>query len=202
MATKIIAMSCSRPSIMADLSIKMDYLPFIDDESGLKEYINGIESEIQQELRKNRDQIHPEAQDMRLKQIRSYPVYSVHCETSYDGERLLQEYRGSIPRIELERYTTEDQDNVDILCVIDSYLRHQELVLARLMPKTLLNQWAVNNDFLSASSATLKKVIQDQETNIYQLNHYRRNLQLQNASVFAGLEDQWKKTLIERLGIE
>lgn len=183
------------------MGIEMDYLPFIDDELALEEYGNAVERAIQEELRNNGEEIHPEARAMRLKQIRSYPVDSLHCETSYDGERLLQEYKQSFPRIDLERYTTDDQD-VDILCVIDGYLRHQELVLARLMPQTLLNQWAVNNDFLSASSATLQKVIEDQETNIYHLNTYRRNLQLQNAPVFAGLKEQWKRSLIERLDVE
>ncbi|QLL31306.1 hypothetical protein HG536_0B01690 [Torulaspora globosa] len=187
---------------MRDLGIEMDYLPFIDDESALEEYEDAVEKSIQEELRKNGEEIHPEARDMKLEELRAYPVHSLYCETSYDGDRLLQQYKRSIPRIDMERYSTDSRGDVDILCVIDSYLRHQELVLERLMPQTLLNQWAINNDFLAASSATLQKVIDDQETNIYNLNSYRKNVQLQNARVFAALEEQWKKSLIDTLNVE
>lgn len=181
-------------------TIKMDYLPFIDDESSLGKYGDAIERSIAEELRDKRQKIHPEAQAITPGELRANPIHSLYCETPYDDKRLLEEYQRSVARIDLAKYNV-DRD-VDTLCVIDSYLRHQELVLQRLLPQSLLNQWAINNDFLNTSSETLQKVISDQETNIQNLNNYRKNVQLQNEPMFSNLADQWKESLVHRLNVE
>lgn len=176
----------------------MDYLPFIDDLTGLDQYEDAVERAIVGELRDKTQQAHPEALSVTATDLRDYPIHSLDCATSNNEEELLALYRRSFPRVDLDRYTTQS-DDIDTLCVMDSYLRHQELILQRLMPKTLLNQWAINNDFLNASSDVLEKVIKDQENNIHDLNMYRKRLQLQNKPHFTDLTNEWKRNLVDRL---
>lgn len=164
----------------------MDYLPFIDDDSNNERYRDEVENMIEKELRPESG-LHPEAAKMKI-QLRENPLDNIS----------LKEYRDQVPRIDITRYAVNDNTNPETLCVIDSYLRHQELTL-QLLPQTLVNQWAINNDYLNASEESLQQIITNQENQIQTLNQYRANMQTQTKPIFSDLEQRWKDSLINRL---
>ena len=165
---------------------RMDYLPFIDDDSNNERYRDEVENMIEKELRPESG-LHPEAAKMKI-QLRENPLDNIS----------LKEYRDQVPRIDITRYAVNDNTNPETLCVIDSYLRHQELTL-QLLPQTLVNQWAINNDYLNASEESLQQIITNQENQIQTLNQYRANMQTQTKPIFSDLEQRWKDSLINRL---
>lgn len=164
----------------------MDYLPFIDDDSNNERYRDEVENMIEKELRPESG-LHPEAAKLKI-QLRENPLDNIS----------LKEYRDQVPRIDITRYAVNDNTNPETLCVIDSYLRHQELTL-QLLPQTLVNQWAINNDYLNASEESLQQIITNQENQIQTLNQYRANMQTQRKPIFSDLEQRWKDSLINRL---
>lgn len=164
----------------------MDYLPFIDDDSNNERYRDEVENMIEKELRPESG-LHPEAAKLKI-QLRENPLDNIS----------LKEYRDQVPRIDITRYAVNDNTNPETLCVIDSYLRHQELTL-QLLPQTLVNQWAINNDYLNASEESLQQIITNQENQIQTLNQYRANMQTQTKPIFSDLEQRWKDSLINRL---
>lgn len=164
----------------------MDYLPFIDDDSNNERYRDEVENMIEEELRPESG-LHPEAAKLKI-QLRENPLDNIS----------LKEYRDQVPRIDITRYAVNDNTNPETLCVIDSYLRHQELTL-QLLPQTLVNQWAINNDYLNASEESLQQIITNQENQIQTLNQYRANMQTQTKPIFSDLEQRWKDSLINRL---
>lgn len=168
------------------MATRMDYLPFIDDNSNYERYSDEIENLIEKELRLESD-LHPEAAKLKIR-LRENPLDDIS----------LKEYRDQVPRIDITRYAVNDSTNPETLCVIDSYLRHQELTL-QLLPQTLVNQWAINNDYLNASEESLQQVITNQEKQIHTLNQYRANMQTQTKPIFNDLEQRWKDSLINRL---
>lgn len=168
------------------MATRMDYLPFIDDDSNDERYKDEIENLIKKELRPESD-LHPEAAKLKI-QLRENPLDNIS----------LKEYQDQVPRIDITRYAVNDNTNLETLCVIDSYLRHQELTL-QLLPQTLVNQWAINNDYLNASEESLQHVITNQEKQIHTLNQYRANMQTQTKPTFSDLEQRWKDSLINRL---
>ncbi|CCE91441.1 Snt309p TDEL_0C05520 [Torulaspora delbrueckii] len=165
---------------------RMDYLPFIDDDSNNERYRDEVENMIEKELRPESG-LHPEAAKLKI-QLRENPLDNIS----------LKEYRDQVPRIDITRYAVNDNTNPETLCVIDSYLRHQELTL-QLLPQTLVNQWAINNDYLNASEESLQQIITNQENQIQTLNQYRANMQTQTKPIFSDLEQRWKDSLINRL---
>lgn len=165
---------------------RMDYLPFIDDDSNNERYRDEVENMIEKELRPESG-LHPEAAKMKI-QLRENPLDNIS----------LKEYRDQVPRIDITRYAVNDNTNPETLCVIDSYLRHQELTL-QLLPQTLVNQWAINDDYLNASEESLQQIITNQENQIQTLNQYRANMQTQTKPIFSDLEQRWKDSLINRL---
>lgn len=164
----------------------MDYLPFIDDDSNNERYRDEVENMIEKQLRPESG-LHPEAAKLKI-QLRENPLDNIS----------LKEYRDQVPRIDITRYAVNDNTNPETLCVIDSYLRHQELTL-QLLPQTLVNQWAINNDYLNASEESLQQIITNQENQIQTLNQYRANMQTQTKPIFSDLEQRWKDSLINRL---
>lgn len=165
---------------------RMDYLPFIDDDSNNERYRDEVENMIEKQLRPESG-LHPEAAKLKI-QLRENPLDNIS----------LKEYRDQVPRIDITRYAVNDNTNPETLCVIDSYLRHQELTL-QLLPQTLVNQWAINNDYLNASEESLQQIITNQENQIQTLNQYRANMQTQTKPIFSDLEQRWKDSLINRL---
>lgn len=161
----------------------MDYLPFIDDDESGKRFKDTVESLITKELRPEND-IHPEVATLQI-HLRKNPLEDVPSE--------------ELPRIDLTRYAVNDGTDTETLCTIDSYLRHQELTLQKLLPETLLNQWAINNDYLTASEEALQRTITNQEDQIQSLNQYRARMQSRDAPAFKRYEQEWKAALIKRL---
>lgn len=176
----------------------MDYLPFIDDDPVQGTYSNEIEALIEQELRPGAD-LHPQTASVRMTQLRDNPLDSIYREKPLEDSALLSEYRKRLPRVDLARYAVSDSTDSDTLCVIDSYLRHQELTLQVLLPQTLVNQWAINNDYMGASDEVLQEVIAKQEKEIHTLNLYRAKMQTDNGPAFHRYEQEWKRGLISRL---
>lgn len=77
--------------------------------------------------------------------------------------------------IDLEKYSIVkfDQMGVDELGIIDSYMRYQELTLQELIPKTIINQWAINNDALTGQLDIVKQLELKEVNQLNQLNKYR-----------------------------
>ena len=73
--------------------------------------------------------------------------------------------------IDMNRYDT-DTSNVSLLQSMNSYLDHQ-LILLRdngNLNKTIINQWAVNNEFMENNVYMIQDTIDIQETHLKQLN--------------------------------
>lgn len=201
----------------------MDYLPFIDDALEEFEFEPLVGELLQEELRKQvpegTDALHPEVRkllsEVSIGELRFdtnlYEIYknfddqdtnSVKRKRPSDDDIILREYKNKYPRIDIARYTLINQEDIDLLAITDSYLRYQILTLEKLLPRTLLNQWAINNDFLATSDKVLDKVIENQENQIRDLSQYRKTIQLQNQPIFNQYAQEWKDKLINNMNVE
>ncbi|QLG70228.1 hypothetical protein HG535_0A01660 [Zygotorulaspora mrakii] len=201
----------------------MDYLPFIDEPQIDDTHLEKVETRMKLELERimANDQIHPEV--LRLlesqphKQSRFdeelYELYNSGSENvevngsarkrPYNEELLLEEHKKKNARVRMDIYDLDNpQCNVERLAIIDNYLKHQELILREALPKTLLNQWAINNHYLSNRSEQLQQVIDLQSKHIQELNAYRKNVQLQNEPVFERDVQNWRNKLIRNLNVQ
>ncbi|CCC67700.1 hypothetical protein NCAS_0A11420 [Naumovozyma castellii] len=199
----------------------MDYLPFIDkstDES-LFTYMKEVERQIDQELVRNKkknntkqDGLHPTT----LELIRSW---NIPKETRFDNlsfkeylkdskkdsvgrdkeERILKKYRARNPGIDPSRYSISKPKDPEILAISSSYLRHQHIILKSCLPKTIVNQWAINNDFVANNNERLQQVLNTQEKQIDDLTKYRKSVQEQSERTFKKINKQWKDNLVKNL---
>ncbi|AQZ10556.1 SNT309 (YPR101W) [Zygosaccharomyces parabailii] len=156
------------------------------------------------------DGLHPEVQALLRKflpeECRFDSLYEVYHD--YDSgqgwkrkrkeveEATLEEYKKKHPRIGLARYSTESR-NAEILGTVNSYLNHQYLVLRKCMPETILNQWAINNDYIEKTTETLQDRVELEKTQLKNLDRYRESVQAKNKPEFARLKSEWKQQLIK-----
>lgn len=199
----------------------MDYLPFVDESLKDSNFQEEIEEQIKRELRRNspNDVLHPEVVRLLKSSTRAANKFDDSLYEYYhsiDGERqvgtskrardeelALQEHRKKNPRIEIGRYGLDvNQDNAERLAIIDNYLLHQELVLKGPLSKTMLNQWAINNDYLNGASKQLEQVIDGERKSIQDLNHYRQARQLESKVIFESGTQRWKDKLINNLNVQ
>lgn len=201
----------------------MDYLPYIDDAREESEFEPLVGELLQEELRKQVPEgtngLHPEVTKL-LSEVsigefrfdtKLYEIYknfddqdtsSLKRKKPSDDDIILREHKNKYPRIDIARYTLINQEDVDLLAITDSYLRYQILTLEKLLPRTLLNQWAINNDFLATSDKVLDRVIENQENQIRDLSQYRKTIQLQNQPIFNQYAQEWKDKLINNINVE
>lgn len=73
--------------------------------------------------------------------------------------------------IDMNRYDT-DSVNVSLLQSMNSYLDHQIVLLKENgnLNKTIINQWAINNDFMESNLSMIQDAISTRETHLKQLN--------------------------------
>lgn len=73
--------------------------------------------------------------------------------------------------IDMNRYDTESL-NVSLLQSMNSYLDHQIVLLRENgnLNRTIINQWAVNNEFMENNLYMVQNAINIQETHLKQLN--------------------------------
>lgn len=201
---------------------KMDYLPYIDDDLEDSEFEPLVGKLLQEELRKQLPEetvsLHPEVTQLlngvsigqfrfdkdlyeNYKNFNDQNIDSLKRKRPSDDDMILREYKTKYPRIDISRYTLINQEDTTVLAIMDSYLRYQLLSLERLLPRTLLNQWAINNDFLATSDKVLDSIIETQENQIRDLNQYRKTIQLQNQPIFDQYAQQWRNKLINNINV-
>ncbi|SJM87563.1 uncharacterized protein ZBIST_3752 [Zygosaccharomyces bailii] len=189
----------------------MDFSPNLDEVINL-DYGEIVENLVddQREAIEVPDGLHPEVQALLRKfmpnECRFGSLYEVYRD--YDSgqgwkrkreeveEATLDEYKKKHPRIGLARYSTESR-NAEILGTVNSYLNHQSLVLRKCMSETILNQWAINNDYIEKTTETLQDRIEIEKTQLKNLDRYRETVQAKNKSEIARLNSQWKQQLIK-----
>ena len=103
-------------------------------------------------------------------------------------DKFMKHYKGMYRRIDMKRYsldetslfgsidkskTIQQKDLKKKLAVIDAYLGHQLVTVRDLMPNTLVNQWAVNNDFIEKSSEVVDDLIRQQTKELDDLETFR-----------------------------
>ncbi|EDO17100.1 hypothetical protein Kpol_1025p20 [Vanderwaltozyma polyspora DSM 70294] len=102
--------------------------------------------------------------------------------------------------IDDSRYSLEgsihDMDKYEIIL---SYLRHQELTLDELMSRTILNQWAINNDYVSNGLEMVDMKIEKQIKEIEQINKYREQSQNKFANAEKMMTTDWHDSLRNNL---
>lgn len=193
----------------------MDYLQYIDAEVP-KEYIDRVEVLIQNELGEQADhiQVHPNAQkfidNAKMLDTRfDKSLYDEFLAITEPNDRkrgiddvidkdFLNYYGKKYPRIELQRYSQES-DKADELSITNAYLDHQILTLKNLLPKTILNQWSINNDNINYCIDKLDSENKKQHRQINDLNKYREKLQIKHKPEFEQLQDKYYNALIDRL---
>lgn len=191
----------------------MDYSTYLDGAANL-DYGEIVEKLVEDQRKATEaeevpDGLHPEVQALLRKfqpdECRFDSLYEVYrCYDSGQGwkrkrkeveEATLEEYTKKHPRIGLARYSTESR-NAEILGIMNSYLNHQYLVLRKCMPETILNQWAINNDYIEKTTETLQDRIEIEKIQLKNLDRYRENVQAKNKPELARLKSEWKQQLI------
>lgn len=196
----------------------IDSLPFID---GVDDHYKAqIEREIERELltftldrlHKDIDSLIGDTQPLRFDQS----LYELYCEKAakYSNisitteqppslkrslEDVVEQRKRVCPGIDIARYDEHLAESVEHLSTIAGYLRHQELVLERLLPKTVEKQWMINNDYMQHAQEALKNVVVAEKAKLKDLDQYRKSLQQQEQLSFAYLEQQWEDALVRNL---
>lgn len=187
----------------------MDFLPYIDRETDA-EYDFEVEKLMQGHLtdQRHRNQLHPEAQRMLSRvSIPSRPFYEAY--SHYDDGKgwkrkrketedfTLRECRKKQKGIDMNKYDIET-DDLESLGVIDSYLKHQSLVLQN-MNETALTQWAVNNDYVEKATENLQDRINNERKQLDSLNKYRESIQSNSESQLRSIKNAWRQQLIRNV---
>lgn len=187
----------------------MDFLPCLDKPAGV-EYDLEVEKLIQDVLRDKNDQLHPEVQKLLSKAIippRSEPLYEFYRQ--YDDNQgwkrkrretenvTLDKWRKRHKGVDLSRYDIET-DNLESLEVVDAYLKHQCLALQN-MNETMLNQWAINNDYMGRASENLQDRIDHEKRQLENLNKYRESMQRKHSPQLKSIKDSWRQQLIRNV---
>ncbi|CCK68403.1 Snt309p KNAG_0A07500 [Huiozyma naganishii CBS 8797] len=76
-------------------------------------------------------------------------------------------------RVDLQKYNVSETTSLDSLKSADSYLAHQQVVLEGLLPRTLANQWATNNDYMVQVIGNVRAMNAEQEGNINAVRVHR-----------------------------
>ncbi|SMN18155.1 similar to Saccharomyces cerevisiae YPR101W SNT309 Member of the NineTeen Complex (NTC) that contains Prp19p and stabilizes U6 snRNA in catalytic forms of the spliceosome containing U2 [Maudiozyma saulgeensis] len=192
----------------------MDYLPFIDNKIPSDEYKDkaerlihdtmqeqntiGLHPYVQKmlEMHKKTDHVIPDS--MFQEYIQKFPSednprgQKRSLESSHlDDESFLQEFNSKHPHIDLLRYNLEDISSDDNqlstktkLAIIDSYLTHQIITLRDLIPNTLVNQWAINTDFIRTNTRTIDNLLSQQIKQLEDLDKYREKAQVNQATSY------------------
>ena len=74
--------------------------------------------------------------------------------------------------------------------MVDSYLKHQEIVLDTLLPRTISNQWMINNDHIQQTSTIVEEMSDQQQKHINDLEIYREGLQRRYEPLFLQMRRQ------------
>lgn len=125
-----------------------------------------IEKLIQNEisnLKKDRDELHPEVIALLNK---FNPTKKKRM-----GQQHEQNEEASPKRIRMDRYNVETKD-IPTLQAMHSYLDHQLVTLNGNMNKTIANQWAINNDYLTNTLDITQDNINTQSMHLQQLNRF------------------------------
>lgn len=90
---------------------------------------------------------------------------SVEHDTSLDSNKHIR------MGVDMGRYDTESLD-VSLLQSMNSYLDHQMILLKGNgnLNKTIINQWAINNEFMENNVYVIRDAINIQEAHLKQLN--------------------------------
>lgn len=103
-------------------------------------------------------------------------------------DKFMKYYKDTYLHIDMKRYSldrislfgsidksraVEPKDLKKRLAVIDAYLAHQLVTVRDLLPHTLVNQWAVNNDFIEKSSQVVDDLIRQQTRQLGELETFR-----------------------------
>ena len=203
----------------------MDNLRFIDSESAKEEYRHMAEKLFAEELRKlDTTQKHPEvikilnSVSARASHILAEEVFDQYQEfvgskrdskkRTWDSteadDAFLEEYKKKHPRIDmsvygLDQYSTGTDEAKDRIATVDSYLSHQLIALRDLIPKTMVNQWAINNDLMRVSSDVVDNLLETQRKQLQDLDKYRQNAQTSAAPTFKNLEYQVNELILDEI---
>lgn len=180
-----------------------------------QEYVDVVEKLVNDQCKiggapEAAEKLHPEVQrllgKLELNRSRFGSLYEVYgCFDGGQGwkrkrseteEATLEEYQRKHPRIDLAKYDIESE-NLEVLGTIDSYLKHQSLVLEKCMAETILSQWAINNDYVEKATENLQDRITKEKALLKNLDQYREMLQRKNKPVFARLRREWKQQLVK-----
>ncbi|CAR27471.1 hypothetical protein ZYGR_0I07460 [Zygosaccharomyces rouxii] len=187
----------------------MDFLPHLDQPAGL-DYDYEVEKLMQDHLRDENDLLHPEVQKL-LSKVSIPPRLESFYEfySRYDDDQgwkrkrnetedvTLDECRKRHKGIDLGKYDV-NTDDLESLEVIDSYLKHQCLVLQN-MNETMLNQWAINNDYVERASENLQDRISHERKQLESLDKYRESIQHKHGPQLKSIKDSWRQQLIRNV---
>lgn len=175
----------------------MDGLSFVDKGKIPDGYKNEIDQLVKKEFANiKREPVHPEIRGILAKRKGADNSVSTLTNALYteylkqrnnkkrrtpdfnddDDTLFLEEYRRKYPRIDTSRYIPNESSEVSLLGIVDSYLKHQEIVLDTLLPQTVSNQWRINNDYIRQTCTIVEEMNIQQRKQINDLEIYRKRL--------------------------
>ncbi|CCF58067.1 hypothetical protein KAFR_0D04190 [Kazachstania africana CBS 2517] len=179
----------------------MDYLPFIDSTLPHEDAQNAINMRVKRALQEINEEIHPEVQKL-LDNVGRRNIddklYESYLE-SEDEDAFLKAYRKECGGVDLMRYSMDNEQDVERLAISDSYLRHQCITLEKLMSRTIMNQWTMNNVFLQNLNEQVGSMVTKQKRKNEDLINYRIKLQKTQEKSIRKLEMEYNDALIDRI---
>ena len=176
-----------------------------------------IDELVQKEFaRTKKEHVHPEVRDIIAKgkgpskSIKGLPeeLYSKYLQQCHNEKKrpldddddddtfFMQEYKRQYPRIDTSRYVPHGSADVNLLGITDSYLKHQEITLTTLLPRTISNQWMINNDQIQQTAEIVEEMSNQQRKQIHNLEIYREKLQHRYESTFSQMKQQYKEKVL------
>lgn len=204
------------PSELLEHSDLMDYIEFIGKGETPDSFRDKINDLVKKEFMKiEKETVHPEVRDIiakskgPAKNVDALPkgLYAEYLRLSknnkkralsYDDDNdtlFLQEYKRKYPRINTSRYVPNESAELGSLGIVDSYLKHQEIVLSTLLPRTISNQWMINNDHIQQTSTIVEEMNKRQSKQISDLEVYREGLKCRYEPLFLQMRRQVKEKL-------
>lgn len=203
----------------------MDNLPFIDPVSAKEEYRQMAEKLFAEELLKqDTTQKHPEVIKILNSTTAKTPgVFSQDDFNQYkhvmdnghnpnkrpresieSEDIFLNQYKAKHPHIDMSLYDSDQQltdtaETKDRLAIVDSYLSHQLIALRDLIPKTMVNQWAINNDLMRASVSVVDDLLEVQRKQLEDLDKYRKHAQTTAQPSFNNLEHRINDMILDEI---
>ncbi|SCV04426.1 LANO_0G10132g1_1 [Lachancea nothofagi CBS 11611] len=178
----------------------VDWLPYID--KPVAELRGQIELLVEQELQNcDLNVVHPEVENLLGGEVpsRIASLFPRGVKRSQPNTEDVAMIKKKCSGIDKSRYELSNCKSHARRAILHSYMGHQEAVLTNLLPRTLAQQWATNNEYMKGVCDSVNNVLELQEGQIRDLEEHRKHIQIEAKRELAYLEDQWRDKLLQNV---